>query len=481
MPAFSRRIVVPLLAVGLLGGCAGLFPAVGPDYTPPSLSLPAVWTQPPTAAAEPVDLGRWWRQFDDPQLAALVDAALVGSLDLRQAEARLRQARAARTQAVGGRFPSLTASGGASRSRAATGVSTVPPRTTWDAGFDASWEVDLFGATRRGVEAASAALEASAASLANVRVSLAAEVARNYVELRLYQQRLAIARDNLTAQSETLQIVTWRNRAGLASATDVAQARTSREQTRATIPDLEVSLAAAGNLLAVLLGQPPGGLADALAGAGSQLPLPASVAAGIPADVLRQRPDLIVAERNLAAETARVGQKEAQRFPSLNLGASFGWQAYSFGGLGGAGSLARSASASLAGTVFDAGRLKSAVDIQSAVQEEALAAYEAAVLGALEEVENALAAYAAGRERVEARQGAADAAREAASLAHKLYRAGLADFQKVLETERTRLSAEDNLALAEAAMRTNLIQLYKALGGGWQAADAGGPEGKAAR
>lgn len=479
MPSLFRRIPWPLLAASLLTGCAGFLPAVGPDHTPPALTLPAGWTQPPEVAGS-ADLARWWQQFADPQLDALIDAALADSLDLRQAEARLRQARAARTQAVSGLFPSLTASGGASRNHYARAISALPARTTWDAGFDAGWEVDFFGATRRGVEAAAAELDASAASLANVRVSLAAEVAQNYVELRLHQRRLGIARDNLASQSETLQITEWRNQAGLASSTDVAQARTSREQTRATIPDLEVSLTAAANRLAVLLGQPPGSLNDALAGAGELPLLPASVGAGIPADVLRQRPDLIVAERSLAAETARVGQKLAQRFPSLNLGASFGWQAYSLGGLGAAGSLARSVSGSLAGTLFDAGRLKSAVDIQTAVQQEALAAYEAAVLGALEEVENALTAYASGRERVDARRAAAASAREAASLSRNLYKAGLTDFQKVLETERTRLTAEDNLALAEAAMRTNLIKLYKALGGGWQVADAGAQDGRAA-
>ncbi len=478
MPSLFRRTPWSLLAASLLVGCAG-FPAVGPDYTPPALVVPAGWTQ-PSGAAGNAALARWWQQLADPQLDALIDAALADSLDLRQAEARLRQARAARAQAVSGLFPSLTASGGASRSHYARAISALPVRTTWDAGFDAGWEIDLFGATRRGVEAASAELEASAASLANVRVSLAAEVAQNYVELRLYLRRLAIARRNLASQSETLQITEWRNQAGLASTTDVAQARTSQAQTRATIPDLEVSLAAAVNRLAVLLGRPPGSLNDALLGEGELPSLPASVASGIPADVLRQRPDLIAAERSLAAETARVGQTLAQRFPSLNLGASFGWQAYSLGGLGGAGSLARSVSGSLAGTLFDAGRLKSAVDIQTAVQEAALAAYEAAVLVALEEVENALAAYASGRERVDARRVAAEAAQEAASLSRNLYQAGLADFQKVLETERTRLSAEDNLAIAEAAMRTNLIKLYKALGGGWQQAETGAPQGGAA-
>lgn len=475
VPALPRTALTALAAL-LLGACAGL-PAVGPDYAAPQPGVPDAWHQ-PAAPGETRELARWWRQFDDAGLDRLIDAALTGSLDLRQAEARLRQARAARAQAVSGLFPGVSASAGASRSRNATAISALPPRTTWDAGFDASWELDLFGGTRRGIEAATAELEARAASLANVRVSLLAEVAQNYVELRAYQRRLAIARDNLASQSETLQIVMWRNQAGLASSTDVAQARTSREQTRAAIPDLQVGLAAAVNRLGVLTGTPPGALQSDLAGNGALPPVPPGVGAGIPADVLRQRPDLIVAERNLAAETARIGQKLAQRFPSLDLGGSFGWQAYSLGALGGAGTLARAASGTLAATLFDGGRLRSAVDIQRAVRDEALAAYESAVLAALEEVENALSAYAAGRERVAARRAAAEAAREAADLSRKLYQAGLADFQKVLETERTRLSAEDNLAIAEATMRTNLVKLYKALGGGWQAAAGAAPEGR---
>lgn len=465
IPSFS--LVGVALSVAVLGGCSAL-PAVGPDYVRPVTTLPDAWTA-PQGAGQDAALETWWRQFGDPQLDQLVDAALAGSADLRQAEARLRQARAARQQAVSGLFPTLSTSAGVARNRYASAVSAVPPRTTWDAGFDASWELDLFGGTRRGVETASAELEASAASLANVRVSLVAEVAQNYVELRLYERRLAIARANLASQAETLQITEWRGQAGLVSGTDVAQARTSLAQTRATIPDLEVSLAGAANRLAVLTGQPPGSLQARLAGDGRLPVLPAGVASGIPADVLRQRPDLIVAERTLAAETARVGQKLAQRFPSLNLAASFGWQAFSLPGLGSAGSLARSASGSLAATLFDAGRLEAAVDVQTAVQAEALAAYQAAVLAALEEVENALTAYAADRERVDARRTAAASAQEAAVLARDQYQAGLADFQKVLETQRTQLSAEDSLALAEGSMRTNLIKLYKALGGGWQA------------
>lgn len=456
------------LTAMLLGGCSQL-PAVGPDYQLPRLALPAGWTATvPPAAQTTADLAGWWRQLDDPLLDRLVDDALAGSLDLRLAQARLRQARAARAQSVSGFFPALTASTAASRSKNAAVVSALPERTLYDAGFDASWEIDLFGGTRRGLEAATADQAASAASLQNTRVSLLAEVAQNYVDLRSYQRRLAIARDNLASQSETLQITEWRNQAGLASSSDVEQARTNREQTRAGIPDLEVGLSAAENRLAVLLGRQPGALHGELLEARPLPTVQAALGAGIPADVLRRRPDLIAAERTLAAETARVGQKLAERFPSLALGGSFGWQAYSFAALGGSDTLLRAVSGSLAATLFDGGKLRSAVDIQSAVQEQALIAYQAGVLSALEEVENALTAYAASRQRVDARRQAADAARNAALLARHLYESGLADFQKVLETERTRLTAEDNLATAEATVLTSLIKLYKALGGGWE-------------
>ena len=255
----------------------------------------------------------------------------------------------------------------------------------------------------------------------------------------------------------------------MASSSDVEQARSNREQTRAGIPDLEIGVTAASNRLAVLLGRHPGALAGELR---EVRPLPTvntAIGAGIPADVLRQRPDLRAAERTLAAETARVGQKLAARYPSLTLGASFGWQAYSLAALGGSDTLLRAISGNLAATLFDGGRLRAAVVIQSALQEQALISYEASVLGALEEVENALTAYAVAHERVAARRAAAAAARNAEQLARSLYESGLTDFQKVLETERSRLTTEDSLATAEAAVLGNLIKLYKALGGGWQA------------
>lgn len=461
-------VVCAVLLASALSGCAQFPPSVGPDYQQPKLSLPDNWSiSLQTEKAASVDLAHWWRQFGDTQLDRLIDDALANSPDLHLAQARLRQARASRDQAVSSFFPSLTASTGASRTKYAQVVTPTSTRTIYDAGFDASWEIDIFGGTRRAVEAATADQQSSEASLDNARVSLIAEVAQNYIELRSYQQRLAIAKKNLESQSETLQITMWRNQAGLASSSDVEQARTNREQTRAGIPDLEIGVSTAKNRLAVLLGKTPGDLHAKLKESKALPPLPTSIASGIPADSLRHRPDLIAAERTLAAETARVGQAMSKRFPSLNLGASFGWQAYGVGSLGAAGTLARAATGTLATTLFDGGKLRSAVNVQSAVQEQALATYQKTVLAALEEVENALQAYAQGRERVDARRAAVESAQNAAMLTRNMYQSGLSDFQKVLETERTLLSAEDSLATAEASMRTNLIKLYKALGGGW--------------
>jgi NodT family efflux transporter outer membrane factor (OMF) lipoprotein len=486
------RLCLLLLPVAALCGCSQLFPKVGPDYQKPELVLPANWSHATLPNAQHTtsdtdeNLAQWWRQLGDAQLDQLINKALTANLDLHSATSRLQQARATRNQTEAELYPTLKASGNASQREVNSstngaqatganigagigsgGIGSTVNGATYSPGLDASWEIDIFGGIRRGIEAATADEAAIEAKLHNVRVSLVAEVARNYVELRAYQRRLAIAKDNLSSQSETAQITEWRYQAGLVNASDVEQAITSREQTRAGIPDLEVGLRSADNRLAVLLGLNPGDLREQLAEAKELPGLPTNLATGIPADVLRQRPDLISAERTLAAETARVGQKLAKRFPSLNLSGSLSWYTFASAGMS---ATIQSISASLGATLFDAGRLRAAVDIQSAVQEQALVSYQNSVLTALEEVENALKSYAAGHERVAARRAAADSARNAAQLAHQLYQSGLADFQSVLVSERTRLSAEDNLATAEAGLRTSLISLYKALGGGWQEA-----------
>lgn len=466
----------PLLSLSLLLACVGLSGcvAVGPDYLPPDPKLPAHWSRldrgaaPVSSAQTPDDLSQWWRSLDDPLLVALVDEALRTSPDLRTAQARVRAARARRAVAGAARFPSLDASGSARRSDSSEQVATGSTRDFFSAGFDAAWELDVFGGVRRGVEAAAADLEASRADLANTRVSLAAEVALNYVEVRALQIRLAIARANLTSQSETLQLTDWRAQAGLVSGQDAEQARSNREQTRAQIPSLETSLAEAEHRLDILLGAAPGTLNPRLAAGGGLPPLPAQVAVGIPADTLRQRPDVRAAERVLAAETARVGVAQAARFPSFTLSGSIGLEALTLGGLRDSGTVS-SLVAGVTAPIFDAGRRRAQVDVQDAVREQARVAYERVVLTALQEVENALVALARNRERSEALGNAVNAGRNAAALARQRYGAGLIDFQSVLDTERSVLALEDSLASTRADGVLALIRLYKALGGGWSA------------
>ncbi len=464
MSSPTCNLALGLLVAGL-AGCA----AVGPDYSPPPIDVPAEWQRAgeAPAAAGREDLSAWWQRLEDPLLSGLVDEALAGSLDLRSAQARLRQARALRGIAGAERFPAVSASASASRADGSEETGSGRSTELYRAGFDAQWEPDVFGGVRRGIEAAQAGVEAAAASLANTQVSLVAEVALNYVEVRAFQARLAIARSSLESQAETFQLTDWRAQAGLVGALDVEQARAQLEQTRAQIPALEASLAQAGHRLAVLLGRAPGALRERLAVRGPVPAVPERVAVGIPADTLRQRPDVRAAERTLAMETARIGQAQAARYPRFALSGSIGVEALRAGALGASGATATSLAASVATTVFDAGRLRQQVEAQSAVAEQALAGYEAAILAALEDVENALVGLARSLQREAALRSAVEAARNAALLARQRYSSGLIDFQPVLDTERTLLSLSDTLAATQAQSASSLIQLYKALGGGW--------------
>ena len=462
-----------LLAALLLTGCA----AVGPNYAAPELATPATWrsaaaatvTVAPTA---PADLATWWQQLDDPTLTGLVEQALQTSLDLRTAQAKLREARARRALAGAELFPTVSGSADGRRVKASGESGGGGTASRFSAGFDASWELDVFGGVRRGVEAAQANLEASQASLHEVQVSLVAEVGLNYVELRASQAALAIARANAASQAETLQLTQWRAQAGLTTALDVEQARANLEQTKAQIPSLETSRAEAEHRLEILLGQQPGTLAQRLTQPGEIPRLPARVAVSIPADTLRQRPDVQVAERTLAAETARIGVVEAQAYPNFSLSGSLSLEALTLGALSSGNAGAASVLGSVAAPIFDAGRIRQQVNIQTAVQEQALINYESTVLNALAEVENALVALANTRQRQDNLREALQAARLAARLARHRYSAGLSDFQTVLDTERTVLTVEDKLVLSEADGVKTLIQLYKAVGGGWSPAPA---------
>ncbi len=468
LPALIVLASLGLASLGL-AGCA----AVGPDYTPPSTDVPADWSRldatatPRVSDEAPGDRSQWWLGLNDPLLAELVDEALQANPDLRSAQARLRESRARRDVAGSFRYPSVAAGGSASRSRSSEEVGSGDTRNFFSAGLDATWEVDVFGGVRRGVEAAEADLEASRADLEATRVSLAAEVALNYVEMRGLQALLGIARANLDTQSETLQLTEWRAQAGLVSRQDVEQALSSREQTRAQIPALESSRAAAEHRVDLLLGKPPGTLHARLADARDLPAVPARLAVGIPADTLRQRPDVWAAERSLAAQTARVGVAEAARYPAFSLAGSIGLEALTFSALGSGSAGASALLAGFTAPIFDAGRLRAEVEIQDARREQALVAYEQTVLVALQDVENALVDLVRNRERGEALASAVDAVRNAALLARQRYSSGLIDFQSVLDSERSVLLLEESLA----ANRTNevlaLIRLYKALGGGW--------------
>jgi outer membrane protein, multidrug efflux system len=465
----SRRSRSLVLAVLGMAGCI-----VGPTYRKPEPDAPARWSRleatstPEVNASARNNLGEWWRRLNDPLLSGLVDEAQRQSLDLRKAEARLREVRARLGMASAGRYPSVGASVSASRSGSIVHTNSTSVGGSQFAGsFDASWELDVFGGVRRSVEAAKADHDTATASLDGARVSLVAEVARNYVEVRSLQSRRAIARTNLSSQSETLELTELRARAGLVSAQDVEQARGNREQTVAQIPSLEISLAEAEHRLDILLGQAPGTLHARLSVAGAVPELPPGIAVGIPADTLRQRPDVRAAERKLAAETARVGVAEAARYPSFKLSGSIGLEALAQGTTGSSAGVSYSLLGGITAPIFNAGRLKHQVAAQDAVREQAQVAYEQAVLTALQEVENALVALARNRERGDALARAAEAATAAAQLARQRYSAGVIDFQSVIDTERTVLSVQDSLASTRAEGVLVLIRLYKALGGGW--------------
>lgn len=466
----KKNIAGALAPLLLVAGCA-----VGPDYKPTPPTAPAGWVRLDGEAtvAAPADLARWWARLNDPLLTRLVDATLKAHPDAAIAQAKLRQARAQRIVAGAGLWPEVTAAANASRSEGSSQTGSGTVRRLYRAELDASWEVDVFGGARRGVEAAEADVAAAAASLAATRVSLAAETALAYVDVRGFQNRLAIARDNLARQSETLQLTDWRARAGLVSSQDVEQARTQVEQTRAQIPVLEQNLAAAEDRLALLTGLPLPVLREDLA-AGGLPAVPERFAVGIPADTLRQRPDVAAAERQLAAATARVGVAEAARWPRLTLSGTLGVEALTAGALNDPGAGFSSVIAQILAPLFDAGKRRAQVEVQDALREQAEAQYRKTVLTALAEVEDALAALKAARSREASLARAEEAAANAALLARHRYQAGLIDFQSVLDTERNRLTVQDALATARADGVSAVIRLYKALGGGFT---AGGEEG----
>lgn len=449
-----------LLLALVMGGCAS--PSQLPA-APERPAVPAQWVAAP-ASQQADSLAQWWQRFNDPTLTDLVTQALRANTGVQAAQAALRQARALRDAQAAANGPSIGASASAQRSQ----NGNADASTRYQAGFDASWEPDLFGRNRATLDAAEASARAAAASLGDVQVSLAAETAVAAIELRGLQARLAIARRNLAAQQETLQITRWRVQAGLASSLDLEQAITATEQTRAQIPALQAGIGQSLNALAVLTGRPPGALQTLVEPVAAIPAPPASLTLAFPADTLRQRPDVRQAEDQWQAARARLSAAEAARYPSLRLSGSLGLAALGLGSLTDGASVLRSLLAGVSAPLFDGGALRSQAQAQQAAVDQAEAGLQGAVLNALKDVENALLAIDGNRERLARQQAAAEAAANAELLARQRYESGLIDFRTVLDTQRSLLAAQDSVASTQATLSADHVRLYKALGGGWQ-------------
>ena len=452
----------------LLSACA----AVGPDYVPPGTLVSKDWSTQlegglTAEEMDPQTLAAWWTTLNDPDLSGLIERAVWGNLDLKKARARVREARARRGVSRADIFPTLDTTGSATWSRTSEDKGSGKSSDRYAASFDAGWELDIFGGVRRSVEAAEADLRASREDLRDVLISLLAEVALNYVEVRTFQARLTVAESNLEAQTETHQLTVLRNQAGLSDELTVQQARYNLENTRSQLPALRTGLEEAMNRIAVLLGEQLGEVNGELEQRKPISVTPLRVAVGVPAEVLRRRPDVRRAERELAAQTARIGVATADLYPKFSLSGSIGLETLSMRNLSSSGTWTLSGGPGVTWMIFNAGAIRQNIEVQSALQEQYLIAYESAVLDALEEVENALVAYAEEQRRRDDLQEAAQAALKAVELAQQKYRAGLTDFSDVLEAQRSLLSFEDQLAQSNGTITSNLIRMYKALGGGW--------------
>lgn len=484
MARTRTRLARLALASLAAAGCAA---RAGVPLTATPASAPA-WTSTASGVATTSggDLSQWWTRLGDDTLTSLITRALAESPTVDLAQARLRQARAQQAQAAAALWPSVGGSASANGQRSANrvfspdGSQTVSNSTvsgSYGASLDASWEPDVFGSARRGIDAAGADLAAAGADLQATHVSLAAEVALSYAELRTLQSRLEIARRNEASQAETLELTGFRAQAGLVSSVDVEQARANLEQTRSQIPVLESSRDQATFRLATLTGAAAGSLTAPLTRPAPLPAVPDQIAVGIPAEMLRQRPDVRAAELRIIAETARLAQASARRYPRFSLSGTLGIEALTGAVTGGTSTIA-SVATSAAQTLLDGGRIRQQIAVQNAVQEQAVAGYEGTVLTAIEDVERALTAFDASRRQLDALQAAMTAAENAATLARSRYSAGLADFQTVLDTERSVLTLQDGAAQVAGSRVSAVIQLYKALGGGWSAdpAAAASPE-----
>jgi NodT family efflux transporter outer membrane factor (OMF) lipoprotein len=470
-----RKFCAATAGLLLIGGCT-----VGPDYQRPGSALSPVWQEAQQVGldTQPTALTRWWTEFNDALLDSLVERAVKSNLDLFVAEARIREARAVVGATGADLWPSLDVSGSISRIRTsenALGLGRLAQQgggnleqNLFRTGFDSNWEIDVFGGTRRRVEAAEALLDASEEERRSVLVTLLGDVAKNYIDVRGLQRRLAVAQENLKAQQETLRLTKIRFDAGIASDLEVAQAEGLAQTTAAQIPLLESALKQTVYRLDVLLGAQPGMLWSELARESPIPALPPQARVGMPVELLRRRPDIRSAERQLAAATAQVGAATADLYPKFSLTGAFGLQSVSASDWFTGRSRFWSIGPTISWPVFDAGRIRANIEIRNAQQEQSLRLYEKSVLTALGEVESALVNYSKEQSRYRSLLEAVSANRRAMQMADDLYTQGLVTFLSVLDAQRTLYSSESDLAQSEANMASNLVALYKALGGGWE-------------
>lgn len=472
----TAQFVAPMTVLLLLVGCR-----VGPDYCgPPRAPVAPSWDNhgDETVRFVSPDLPGWWTRFDDPVLDTLISEAISENLDLKVAAERIFEARALRCTVRSDLFPQIKQDGSYTYSKFATNGAGIgglvgafsSASDQWSLGIGGSWEIDVFGRLHRLVEAADADIGVSVEDYRDTLIILLGDVATNYVEARSYQQRLQIAGDNLEIQQRTLEYTRTRWKAELGTELDVVQAQANAETTASEIPSLQAGYQQTLNRLSVLLAYPPGSVDEFLA-EGAPIPKPPTeIAVGIPADLLRRRPDIRRAEHELAAQTARIGGAVGELYPKFSILGSFGLDARDFSKLLDANSIAASVGPSMQWNILNFGKFRCNVYVQESRQRQRCVQYQSVVLRAAEEVDNALVNYVRQKERHANLLQAVTANQRSVELSQKRYVGGDVSFQRVLDSQRSLLQSQDQLALNEARITVSLIQLYRALGGGWEEA-----------
>lgn len=452
------------------GSCALLLPGCMKTGTAssPNVTLPVSWRNAadfPTAAPDH-DLSRWWNQFGDARMSSLIREALAGNRDMAASMSRVREALARKAAQQASLFPTLDYSGGRNTSAGFNDWTRTGSGTSYSAGLSASWELDFFGKNRQSILAASASADATKENFHSAQAALASEVALAYIDLRALESRLEVVKQSVKTREETTQLASWRHQAGEIDALQLRQAESSLESARGSISSLEQNIGQSRNRLSLLCGRTPG---DVRLGPGS-VPVPGrQLAIGIPADTIRQRPDVRAAGYNWIAAIANTRSAEADKLPSLRLSGSLGVNSLASSKLFNPESAAAGVIAGISGPIFDAGRIRANIAAQGEAEQQALLSYESSILTALSEVEDALIACRRTEERMVSVEKAAAAGREASKLATQRYRTGVIDFLTVLDAQRNDLAQEESLINVRADRAAAHIQLYKALGGGWSA------------